>query len=197
MHARDKLLGPDVNLENVAKRCLGMSGADLANVLNEAAIFSARKKKEQIESVDIFDAIDRIQIGLEKSGATFSAERQKLVSYHEAGHALLGALMEEYDLVNKISIVPRGGTGGVTIFSPEEEAMESGMYTKEYLENRICVAMGGRIAEELVLGSDKVTTGASNDFMQATNTARMMVEQMGMSDIIGPRALINTMPTPM
>ena len=105
--------------------------------------------------------------------------------------------MEEYDLVNKISIVPRGGTGGVTIFSPEEEAMESGMYTKEYLENRICVAMGGRIAEELVLGSDKVTTGASNDFMQATNTARMMVEQMGMSDIIGPRALINTMPTPM
>ena len=197
MHARDKLLGPDVNLENVAKRCLGMSGADLANVLNEAAIFSARKKKEQIESVDIFDAIDRIQIGLEKTGATFSAERQKLVSYHEAGHALLGALMEEYDLVNKISIVPRGGTGGVTIFSPEEEAMESGMYTKEYLENRICVAMGGRIAEELVLGSDKVTTGASNDFMQATNTARMMVEQMGMSDIIGPRALINTMPTPM
>jgi cell division protease FtsH len=197
VHARDKLLGPDVNLENVAKRCLGMSGADLANVLNEAAIFSARKKKEQIESVDIFDAIDRIQIGLEKSGATFSAERQKLVSYHEAGHALLGALMEEYDLVNKISIVPRGGTGGVTIFSPEEEAMESGMYTKEYLENRICVAMGGRIAEELVLGSDKVTTGASNDFMQATNTARMMVEQMGMSDIIGPRALINTMPTPM
>jgi cell division protease FtsH len=197
VHARDKLLGPDVNLENVAKRCLGMSGADLANVLNEAAIFSARKKKEQIESVDIFDAIDRIQIGLEKTGATFSAERQKLVSYHEAGHALLGALMEEYDLVNKISIVPRGGTGGVTIFSPEEEAMESGMYTKEYLENRICVAMGGRIAEELVLGSDKVTTGASNDFMQATNTARMMVEQMGMSDIIGPRALINTMPTPM
>ena len=197
MHARDKLLGPDVVLEDVAKRCLGMSGADLANVLNEAAIFSARKKKEQIESVDIFDAIDRIQIGLEKVGTTFSADRQKLVSYHEAGHALLGALMEEYDLVNKISIVPRGGAGGVTIFSPEEEAMESGMYTKEYLENRICVAMGGRIAEELVLGSDKVTTGASNDFMQATNTARMMVEQMGMSDIIGPRALLNTMPTPM
>jgi len=191
------LLGPDVVLEDVAKRCLGMSGADLANVLNEAAIFGARKKKEQIESVDIFDAIDRIQIGLEKVGATFSADRQKLVSYHEAGHALLGALMEEYDLVNKISIVPRGGAGGVTIFSPEEEAMESGMYTKEYLENRICVAMGGRIAEELVLGSDKVTTGASNDFMQATNTARMMVEQMGMSDIIGPRALLNTMPTPM
>ena len=112
----------------------------------------------------IYDAIDRIQIGMEKKGSTFSSERQKLVSYHEAGHALLGALMEEYDLVNKISIVPRGGAGGVTIFTPNEEAMDSGMYSKEYLENRICVAMGGRIAEELINGKDKVTTGASNDF---------------------------------
>jgi cell division protease FtsH len=136
---------------------------------------------------DIYDAIDRIQIGLEKKGATFSADRQKLVAYHEAGHAVLGALMEEYDLVNKISIVPRGGAGGVTIFTPEEEAMESGMYTKSYLENRICVAMGGRIAEEIINGKEKVTTGASNDFQQCTNTAKMMVEQMGMSDVIGPR----------
>jgi len=95
--------------------------------------------------------------------------------------------MEEYDLVNKISIVPRGGAGGVTIFTPEEEAMESGMYSKQYLENRICVAMGGRIAEEIINGKDKVTTGASNDFQQCTNTAKMMVEQMGMSDVIGPR----------
>ena len=111
----------------------------------------------------------------------------KLVAYHEAGHALLGALMKEYDLVNKISIVPRGATGGVTIFTPNEEAMESGMYTKEYLENRICVALGGRIAEEIINGKDKVTTGASNDFMQCTQTAKMMVEQMGMSKVIGPR----------
>lgn len=95
--------------------------------------------------------------------------------------------MEEYDLVNKISIVPRGGAGGVTIFTPEEEAMESGMYTKEYLENRICVALGGRIAEEIINGKDQVTTGASNDFQQCTNTAKMMVEQMGMSEVIGPR----------
>ena len=109
------------------------------------------------------------------------------MSYHEAGHALLAALMKEYDVVNKISIVPRGGAGGVTIFTPNEEAMDSGMYSKDYLLNRICVAMGGRIAEEIINGKNKVTTGASNDFMQATNTARMMVEQMGMSDIIGPR----------
>ena len=187
VHARDKKLAEDVKLEDIAKRCLGMSGADLANVMNEAAIFGARKAKEVIEAEDIYDAIDRIQIGLEKKGATFSSERQKLVSYHEAGHALLGALMEEYDLVNKITIVPRGGAGGVTIFTPEEEAMESGMYSKSYLENRICVAMGGRIAEEIINGKDKVTTGASNDFQQCTNTAKMMVEQMGMSDAVGPR----------
>jgi cell division protease FtsH len=141
-----------------------MSGADLANVMNESAILTARKKKTNINMEDIYDAIDRIQIGLEKKGGSFSSDRQKLVSYHEAGHALLGALMEEYDLVNKISIVPRGGAGGVTIFTPNEEAMESGMYSKEYLENRICVAMGGRIAEEIINGPDKVTTGASNDF---------------------------------
>lgn len=141
-----------------------MSGADLANVMNESAILTATKKKENISMEDIYDAIDRIQIGLEKKGGSFSSDRQKLVSYHEAGHALLGALMEEYDLVNKISIVPRGGAGGVTIFTPNEEAMESGMYSKEYLENRICVAMGGRIAEEIINGPDKVTTGASNDF---------------------------------
>ena len=113
---------------------------------------------------DIYDSIDRIQIGLEKKGSTFSQDRMKLVAYHEAGHALLGALMKEYDLVNKISIVPRGAAGGVTIFTPNEEAMESGMYSKEYLENRICVALGGRIAEEIINGKDKVTTGASNDF---------------------------------
>lgn len=164
VHARGKPLSSDVDLSEIAKRCLGMSGADLQNVLNEAAILSARRKKTEISSADIYDSIERIQIGLEKKGAEFSDKRQKLVAYHEGGHALLGCLMEDYDLVNKISIVPRGGAGGVTIFTPEEEAMESGMYTKEYLENRICVALGGRIAEEIINGKDQVTTGASNDF---------------------------------
>lgn len=95
--------------------------------------------------------------------------------------------MAEYDLVSKISIVPRGGTGGVTVFTPNEEAMNSGMYSKQYLENRICVGMGGRIAEELLNGKNKVTTGASNDFQQVTNTAKQMVEAYGMSDAVGPR----------
>lgn len=164
VHARDKKLAEDVNLGDIAKRCLGMSGADLSNVMNEAAIFTARAKGKEITMDNIYDAIDRIQIGMEKKGGVFSDERQKLVSYHEAGHALLGAVMAEYDLVSKITIVPRGGAGGVTIFTPNEEVMESGMYSKEYLLNRICVGMGGRIAEELVNGKDKVTTGASNDF---------------------------------
>merc|ERR1719313_1502197 len=165
--------------------------------MNEAAIFASRKKKSAIEMEDIYDAMDRIQIGLEKKGGDFSKDRQALVSYHEAGHALLGALMRDYDVVNKISIVPRGGAGGVTIFTPNEEAMESGMYSKEYLENRICFAMGGRIAEEIINGKKKVTTGAQNDFMQATNTAKMMVEQMGMSDVIGPRNISNQAMSPM
>jgi len=180
-------LDNSVDLDEVAKRCLGMSGADLANIMNEAAIFSARRKGESITEDDIYDALDRIQIGMEKKGGTFSSDRQKLVSYHEAGHALLGAIMQEYDLVNKITIVPRGGAGGVTIFTPNEEVMESGMYSKQYLLDRICVGMGGRIAEEIINGKNKVTTGASNDFQQVTNTARMMVEQMGMSDKVGPR----------
>ena len=187
VHAKDKKLAPSVSLGEIAKRCLGMSGADLSNVMNEAAILAARKKIEEISMDEIYDAIDRMQIGMEKKGGTFSADRQKLVAYHEAGHAILGAVMEEYDLVNKISIVPRGGAGGVTIFTPDEEVMESGMYSKAYLLNRICVGMGGRIAEEVINGKNKVTTGASNDFQQVTNTAKMMVEQMGMSDVIGPR----------
>ena len=172
VHARDKPLAPSVSLGDVAKRCLGMSGADLQNVLNESAIFSARKKKDAIDMDDISEAMDRIQIGLEKQGTNFSEDRQKLVAFHEAGHALLGAVMEDYDLVAKISIVPRGGTGGVTVFLPEQEAMDSGMYPKDYLENRICVGMGGRIAEELINGKNRVTTGASNDFQQCTNTAK-------------------------
>lgn len=141
-----------------------MSGADLANIMNEAAILAARRKKNDIGMDEILDSIDRKQIGLEKKGGVFSEERQKLVSYHEAGHALLGAVMKDYDLVSKISIVPRGGAGGVTTFTPNEESMESGMYSKQYLLDRICVGMGGRIAEEVVNGKSKVTTGASNDF---------------------------------
>ena len=182
VHAKNVKLEQSVSLDEVAKRCLGMSGAELANVLNEAALLSARRKREVVSMDDIYNAIDKIQIGLERKDATFSEQRQRLVAYHEAGHALLGALMENDDIVNKISIVPRGSAGGVTIFTPEEEALNSGMYSKEYLLNMICVTLGGRVAEEIVNGVDNVTTGASNDFQQCTSTATRMVTEWGMSD---------------
>lgn len=133
--------------------------------MNESAILSARRKKSEIAFEDVIDAIDRVQIGLQKSGAP---KNKELVAYHEAGHALLGAVMADYDVVSKISIVPRGKTGGVTIFTPSEETIDSGLFSKEYMENRICVGMGGRIAEEVVNGKNKVTTGAHNDFQLVT-----------------------------
>jgi len=131
-------------------------------------------------------------MGLEKKGSNFSAQRKKIVAYHEAGHALLGAIMDDYDVVSKVSIVPRGNAGGLTHFTPNEEAAESGLYSRSYLRDRICVCMGGRIAEEIISGKDKVTSGASNDFEVATNTAKMMIEELGMSNAIGPRAIGNS-----
>merc|ERR1711998_156130 len=127
--------------------------------------------------------------GAEKQNSVMSEEKRRLVAYHEAGHALVGALMPEYDPVAKISIVPRGAAGGLTFFAPSEERLESGLYSRSYLENQMCVALGGRIAEELIFGADNVTTGASNDFQQVTRTARMMVTQMGFSEKLGQVAV--------
>merc|ERR1719262_2070526 len=134
-------------------------------------------------------AYDRIMIGLEKKDGVMSEKKKKLVAYHEAGHAILGALMNDYDLVAKISIVPRGPAGGVTIFMPTEDRLNSGLYSKEFLENRMCVALGGRIAEEIINGKDNVTTGASNDFQQCTQVAKAMVSQLGMSELVGQRVV--------
>ncbi|CAL1146629.1 unnamed protein product [Cladocopium goreaui] len=166
-----------------------MSGADLANLLNEGAIVAARQNKAEIDADDIANALERIAIGLEKKDAVMSEKKKKLVAYHEAGHAILGALMNDYDVVAKISIVPRGPAGGVTIFMPSEERLNSGLYSKEFLENRMCVALGGRIAEEIINGRDNVTTGASNDFQQCTQVAKQMVMTLGMSPEVGQRLL--------
>merc|ERR1711920_881047 len=132
---------------------------------------------------------ERIIAGAEKKGAVMSPKKKKLVAYHEAGHALVGALMPEYDPVTKISIVPRGAAGGLTFFAPSEERLESGLYSKSYLLNQMAVALGGRIAEELIFGDDNVTTGASNDFQQVARTAKMMVTQLGFSKKIGQLSL--------
>ncbi|CAK9047866.1 unnamed protein product [Durusdinium trenchii] len=189
VHAKDKNLAPGVDLSAIARQTPGMSGADLANLLNEGAIVAARQNKAEIDSEDIFNALERIAIGLEKKDAVMSEQKKKLVAYHEAGHAILGALMNDYDIVSKISIVPRGPAGGVTIFMPSEERLNSGLYSKEFLENRMCVALGGRLAEEIINGKDNVTTGASNDFQQCTQVAKQMVMQLGMSPEIGQRLL--------
>jgi cell division protease FtsH len=118
-----------------------------------------------------------------------SDKRKRLVAYHEAGHALVGALMPDYDPVQKISIIPRGNAGGLTFFTPSEERMESGLYSRAYLQNQMAVALGGRVAEEIVYGEDEVTTGASNDLQQVARVARQMVTRFGMSERLGPVAL--------
>jgi cell division protease FtsH len=185
VHSRGKKLSKDVDLEKIARRTPGFTGADLQNLMNEAAILAARRSLQEISKEEIADALERIIAGPEKKGAVMTDKKRKLVAYHEAGHALVGALMPEYDPVTKISIVPRGAAGGLTFFAPSEERLESGLYSRTYFENQMAVALGGRIAEELIFGDNDITTGASNDFQQVTRVARLMVTQLGMSKVLG------------
>jgi cell division protease FtsH len=189
VHARGKTLAKDVDLDKVARRTPGYTGADLANLLNEAAILAARHQLSEISMDEVNDAIERVMAGPEKKDRVMSEKRKRLVAYHEAGHALVGALMPDYDPVQKISIIPRGNAGGLTFFTPSEERMESGLYSRSYLQNQMAVALGGRVAEEIVYGEDEVTTGASNDLQQVARVARQMVTRFGMSDKLGPVAL--------
>jgi cell division protease FtsH len=189
VHARGKTLAKDVDLDKVARRTPGFTGADLANLLNEAAILAARRQLTEISMDEVNDAIERVMAGPEKKDRVMSEKRKRLVAYHESGHALVGALMPDYDPVQKISIIPRGQAGGLTFFTPSEERMESGLYSRAYLQNQMAVALGGRVAEEIVYGEDEVTTGASNDLQQVARVARQMVTRFGMSDRLGPLAL--------
>jgi cell division protease FtsH len=189
VHSKGKQLSADVDFDKIARRTPGFTGADLQNLMNEAAILAARRELKEISKEEIADALERIIAGPEKKNAVVSEERKKLVAYHEAGHAIVGALMPEYDPVAKISIIPRGGAGGLTFFTPSEERLESGLYSRSYLENQMAVALGGRIAEEIIYGEDGVTTGASNDFQQVSRVARQMVERFGFSKKIGQLSL--------
>jgi cell division protease FtsH len=189
VHARGKTLAKDVDLEKIARRTPGFTGADLSNLLNEAAILAARRNLTEISMDEVNDAIDRVLAGPEKKDRVMSEKRKTLVAYHEAGHALVGALMPDYDPVQKISIIPRGRAGGLTWFTPSEDRMDSGLYSRSYLQNQMAVALGGRLAEEIVFGDDEVTTGASNDLQQVARVARQMVTRFGMSDRLGPVAL--------
>lgn len=189
VHARGKTLAKDVDLDKVARRTPGYTGADLSNLLNEAAILAARRQLTEVSMDEVNDAIERVMAGPEKKDRVMSEKRKRLVAYHESGHALVGALMPDYDPVQKISIIPRGQAGGLTFFTPSEERMESGLYSRAYLQNQMAVALGGRVAEEIVYGDDEVTTGASNDLQQVARVARQMVTRFGMSDRLGPVAL--------
>ena len=189
VHSRGKSFSKDVDLEKIARRTPGFTGADLSNLLNEAAILAARRNLTEIAMDEVNDAIDRVLAGPEKKDRVMSEKRKTLVAYHEAGHALVGALMPDYDPVQKISIIPRGRAGGLTWFTPSEERLESGLYSRSYLQNQMAVALGGRLAEEIIFGEEEVTTGASNDLQQVARVARQMVTRFGMSDKLGPVAL--------
>ncbi|MEM9215057.1 MAG: ATP-dependent zinc metalloprotease FtsH3 [Cyanobacteria bacterium P01_F01_bin.150] len=189
VHARGKTLSKDIDLEKISRRTPGFTGADLSNLLNEAAILAARRSLTEISMDEVNDAIDRVLAGPEKKDRVMSEKRKVLVAYHEAGHALVGALMPDYDPVQKISIIPRGRAGGLTWFTPSEDRLDSGLYSRSYLQNQMAVALGGRIAEEIIFGEEEVTTGASNDLQQVARVARQMVTRFGMSDLIGPVAL--------
>mmetsp|Transcript_2465 Transcript_2465/g.5106 ORF Transcript_2465/g.5106 Transcript_2465/m.5106 type:complete len:669 (-) Transcript_2465:74-2080(-) len=190
VHSRGKPLEPDVDLEAISRRTPGFSGAQLENLMNEAAIAAARKAKTTVGWEEIDGAVDRIMVGLEKKGGNPQLKQKELVAYHEAGHAIVGALVPDYDQVQKITIIPRSnGAGGLTFFAPQESRLESGMYSKQYLESQLAVALGGRLAEEIIYGEDMVTTGASNDIQQVANIAKRMVKEWGMSDKVGRVAI--------
>ncbi|HJN35266.1 MAG: ATP-dependent zinc metalloprotease FtsH [Prochlorococcus sp.] len=188
VHSRTRPLDEDVSLEDWARRTPGFSGADLANLLNEAAILTARHERKTIGSDQIEAALERITMGLTAAPLQDSAKK-RLIAYHEIGHALVAALTANADRVDKVTLLPRsGGVGGFTRFWPDDEILDSGLVTKAYLQARLVVALGGRAAELVVFGPDEVTQGASGDLQSVTKLAREMVTRFGFSSL-GPVAL--------
>ena len=184
VHARNKKLAQEISLETIARRTPGFSGADLANLLNEAAILTARRRKEAITMSEIDNAVDRVVAGMEGTPLV-DGKSKRLIAYHEVGHAIVGTLVKDHDPVQKVTLIPRGQAQGLTWFIPNEE---QGLITRSQLIARIAGAMGGRAAEEEIFGYDEVTTGAGGDLQQVSDMARQMVTRFGMSDL-GPVSL--------
>jgi cell division protease FtsH len=182
VHSRDKKMGPDVDLEVMAKGTPGMSGADLANLVNEAALFAVRRGSKQIGRIDFESARDRVIMGARRESLVLTGEEKRTTAYHEGGHAVLAAVLPNGDPVHKVTILPSGMALGVTQTMPEERHSLS----KDYIEDRLCMALGGRVAEDLIFGHR--TTGAADDLNKATSWARRMVREWGMSDRLGPMA---------
>ena len=183
VHMRKVPMADNAKASIIARGTPGFSGADLANLVNEAALFAARGNKRLVDMEDLEKAKDKIMMGAERRSMVMSEDEKKLTAYHEAGHAIVGRSMPSHDPVYKVSIIPRGRALGVTMFLPEVDRYS---HSKEFLESQICSLFGGRIAEELIFGPDKVTTGASNDIMRSTELARNMVTKWGLSEKLGP-----------
>ena len=180
VHASNKNLDETVDLDVLAKQTTGFSGADLANLMNECAIRGAREGTV-ITSDIVENVYQRIVVGA-VGDVKFSMRKKELVAYHEAGHAIMGVLVPEFDALRKVSIIPRGAAGGITFFQPSEENADSALYTREYLVSQIKVALGGRAAEEIIYGADKITTGASSDYARVYSIAREMVTTYGFGE---------------
>jgi cell division protease FtsH len=186
VHTRKIPLAADVVLETIAKGSPGMAGADLANLVNEAALLAARRNKTLVDMQDFEDAKDKVMLGVERRSLVLSEDERRLTAYHEAGHTVVSLKTEGSDPIHKVTIIPRGRALGLMMSLPDKDRYGQ---TKEFLIGRLAIAFGGRVAEELVFGPDKVTTGAGSDIEQATNIARRMVTQFGMSDKVGMMAI--------
>jgi cell division protease FtsH len=182
VHSRDKRIDPSVDLDTMAKATPGMSGADLANLVNEAALVAVRRGSKQVERIDFENARDRVVMGARRESLVLTGEERRATAYHEGGHAVLTVVLPHADPLHKVTILPRGMALGVTWSLPEERHT----YSREFFEDVICKAMGGRVAEKLVYGH--LNSGAANDLEQATGIARRMVREWGMSDRVGPMA---------
>ncbi|MBP8039027.1 MAG: ATP-dependent zinc metalloprotease FtsH [Aeromonadaceae bacterium] len=183
VHMRKVPLGDDVNASVIARGTPGFSGADLANLVNEAALFAARFNKRLVSMNEFERAKDKIMMGAERKSMVMTESEKEMTAYHEAGHAIVGRMVPDHDPVYKVSIIPRGRALGVTMYLPEQDRWS---HSKQYLESMISSLYGGRIAEEIIYGREKMTTGASNDIERATDIARKMVTQWGMSEEMGP-----------
>ncbi len=184
VHSRNKKLAKEISLEAIARRTPGFSGADLANLLNEAAILTARRRKDEITMLEINDSVDRVVAGMEGTPLVDSKSK-RLIAYHEVGHAIIGTLVKQHDPVQKVTLIPRGQAQGLTWFTPSEDQM---LISRSQILARIMGALGGRAAEQVIFGDAEVTTGAGNDLQQVSGMARQMVTRFGMSDL-GPMSL--------
>ena len=185
VHMKRVPVAANVEPEWLARGTPGFSGADLANLVNEAALFAARHNKKEVEMEDFEKAKDKILMGAERKSAVMSEDEKLVTAYHEAGHAIVGRMVPEHDPVYKVSIIPRGRALGITMFLPERDQYSA---SKQKLESQISSLYGGRLAEDIVFGAEKVTTGASNDIERATQLARNMVTRWGLSERLGPLA---------